>query len=194
MTAAWSPDVPPGAGTSGPVASGPAPRPGPEAPKPRKRRRPTDIGTDAERAVVRHLIANGFPGAERRRLRGRHDAGDVTGTPGICWQVKGGDRARNASDNQVAAWLDAAETQRVNAGADIAVLVVQRAGVGPANAGRWWAVLHASDVAWLIHGTPYIGPGADAPVRMHLADAVTLLRAAGYGDPLTQDLETCNVR
>src|SRR5690606_27104000 len=62
--------------------------------------RSKDIGTRAETAVVRYLRANGFEHAERRALRGRQDAGDITGTPGICWEVKA--RKRPISDTDVA--------------------------------------------------------------------------------------------
>ncbi|WP_326564534.1 hypothetical protein [Micromonospora peucetia] len=148
--------------------------------------RPRDIGTRAESAVVRHLTANGWPTAERRSLRGALDAGDITGTPSICWEVKGGEAARTASDLTISRWMDELDRERINATADIGVLVVQRAGIGPANAGRWWAVLPLSTVALLrvgIQPPPNRAVVADAPVRMLLADAVTLLRAAGYGTP-----------
>ena len=64
--------------------------------------RSKDIGTRAEAAVVRYLCANGWANAERRALRGSADWGDVTGTPGLVWEVKGGDAAKDASDNQIA--------------------------------------------------------------------------------------------
>ncbi|MEV7267085.1 hypothetical protein AB0N38_26335 [Micromonospora aurantiaca] len=150
------------------------------------KRRPRDIGTAAESATVKYLAANGFPHAERRSLRGALDAGDVTGCPGICIEVKGGDAARNASDLQIERWMAEVTRERENAKADVGLLVVQRAGVGPANAGRWWAVLPLSTVALLrvgIQPPPNRAVVADASVRMLLGDAVTLLRAAGYGEP-----------
>jgi len=148
-------------------------------------RRPRDIGTDAERAVVRVLRANGFPNAERRALRGSADAGDITGTPGIVWEVKGGNTARRSSDYQVEAWLVETEQERRNAGADIGVLVVQRAGVGPANAHRWWAVIPAGSLARLLQGEQAQVDSLHIPVRMILGDALRLLRESGYGRPLT---------
>lgn len=139
------------------------------------KRRPRDIGTAAETAVERCLHRNGFPHAEKRRQRGTLDPGDITGIPGLVIEVKGGEAARSASDAQVAAWLEETERERVNVGADIGVLVLQRRGVGLANAERWWAVLRLG----VIHG------GAEnAPVRMLLADMCWLLRVWGYGDPL----------
>ncbi|MEV1201696.1 hypothetical protein [Microbispora rosea] len=153
--------------------------------------RPRDIGTMAETAVVRALRVNGFPLAERRSLKGALDQGDITGTPGLCWEVKGGKAAWFASDGQVAEWMRETEVERVNARADIGILVVQRKGIGTPNAGRWWAIMRLVHVAALTHQLGLASPGEGvlgnpAPVRMHLADACTLLRAAGYGKPLVQ--------
>lgn len=157
--------------------------------------RPRDIGTRAETAVVKMLHSLGFPHAERRSLKGTLDQGDITGTPGICWEVKGGDAARHASDGQIGAWLAETERERVNAGADIGVLVVQRAGVGLGNAHRWWAILRLDEVADLtataldrvLDSTrdPFV-LADPAPVRLLLGDACTLLRSAGYGEPLAE--------
>ncbi|MEV5629158.1 hypothetical protein [Micromonospora tulbaghiae] len=147
--------------------------------------KPRQIGTRSETAVVRYLTANGFPHAERRSLRGALDAGDVTGCPGICIEVKGGEAAKGASDLTIAAWMQELAAEVVNARADVGLLVVQRRGVGPGNAGRWWAYMPAWQLADLRYQT-----GRDAghafPVRMLLGDAVTLLRAAGYGQPTEQ--------
>jgi hypothetical protein len=147
-------------------------------------RRPRDIGTHTESAVVRYLAVNGFDNAERRSLRGSLDAGDITGTPGVAWSIKGGVAAKTASDGQVDRWLTELERQRTNAAATIAVLVLQRAGIGEANAGRWWAVVQVCSLG-LGHDDPALPcPHGRFPARLHLADACTLLRAAGYGTPL----------
>lgn len=150
-------------------------------------RRPRDIGTAAESAVVRYLRTAGFPHAERRALRGNHDAGDVTGTPGICWEVKGGTAARMASDGLIQAWLDETDKERVAAGADVGVLVVQRPGIGPANAGRWWAILpgwqYESLCAREMEGFGRWRFGDRGPLRMHLSQVCALLVYAGYGTP-----------
>src|SRR6185312_8871013 len=123
-------------------------------------RKPRAIGTATETAVVRYLVANGFPHAERRSLRGSLDAGDITGCPGLVWSVKGGVAAKTASDGQVAKWLAELERQRVNAAATIGVLVLQRAGIGEANAGRWWAVVGYGQLCCGIVDGP--------PARLHL--------------------------
>jgi hypothetical protein len=153
--------------------------------------KPKIIGTRAETAVVRFMRSAGFPQAERRALRGTLDAGDVTGCPGVCWSVKGGGQATGASDGLVEKWLDELDVQRQNAGAQVEVLVLQRRGIGEANAGRWWAVMPGVQYETLCslqdcgmtgcagHGT--VGFGASDPVRIHLAHACRLLVYAGYG-------------
>lgn len=197
------------AAARGAAVAGTDPRAGTEAgaspagPRPRRRNKSGAIGTATETAVVRYLNANGWPGAERRRLKGTHDQGDVTGCPGICWEIKGGEAARRASDSVIAGWLMDTETERVNARADIGILVVARSGIGPANAYYWWAIMpmwvaaylrEAADTRFNEVGMPYAGtyalaatdpstPWEHLTVRMLLGHAVTLLRAAGYGTP-----------
>ncbi|MEV4179901.1 hypothetical protein AB0J28_00460 [Streptosporangium canum] len=140
--------------------------------------RPKDIGTAAETAVVRALRDLGWPHAERRALAGTYDLGDITGCPGIVWEVKGGQQTRQPSDEQITDWMAETEQERVNARADFGVLVLQRHGVGPSNAHRWWAYLRAQQVM-TVHPA-----GPDFPVRVLLTDACTLLRGIGYGRPL----------
>lgn len=142
--------------------------------------RSKDLGREAENAVVGFLRKHGFPHAERRAQRGTNDAGDITGCPGLVIEVKGGRAAEGASDGLIEDWLAETERERVNAGADLGLLVVKRAGVGSVNAGRWWAIVdgwraeYFFDAAFTWH----------FPIRLHLADAVDLLRCAGYGNPL----------
>ncbi|TQS29194.1 hypothetical protein FLW16_12475 [Microbispora sp. KK1-11] len=147
------------------------------------------MGTKAETAVVRYLHANGFPHAERRSLRGQLDAGDITGTIGVAWEVKGGHAAWDASDAQIAAWWDEAEAERENAGlawAEVAVLVVQRRGYGPERAGNWWAYADLATITALATaGEGFLS--AAAPnfwLKTRLSDIVLALRWAGYGEPL----------
>jgi hypothetical protein len=159
----------------------------PRSPAAPRRRRPKDIGTATETAVVNYLREHGWPHAERRALAGTHDLGDIIGTPGICWEIKGGKAAETAGDGQVAGWLAETERERWNAQADFGVLVMKRKACGTASVGRWWAVMQASDLAVVVRLGAGFGPSACSvvatPVRLHLADAVTLLRAAGYGTP-----------
>lgn len=149
--------------------------------------KPKKIGTAAETAVVRCLQTAGWPSAERRSLRGQLDAGDITGTPGVCWSVKGGDAAKFASDKQVADWLAEVEKQKTNAGAEAFVLVLQRKGVGLANAWRWWAIMPGWEYEALCSADNLGGGmgrwrfGDHGSIRMHLSQACALLGFAGYG-------------
>lgn len=142
-------------------------------------RRPKDKGTDAERAVVRYLQAHGFPQAERRASNGAVDRGDVTGCPGVCWEVKFRDRM--PGDGQLNMWLVETERERDNAGADIGVLVVRRPHAGVAS---WWAVVRLGDLMALRDDSTPHEMRTQWPVRLLLSDLVTTLRTAGYGEPL----------
>ena len=145
--------------------------------------RPRQIGTAAETAVTRWLRASGWPQAERRSLRGRDDAGDITGTPGVCWEVKAGDAAIRASDGQVTAWLEETDRERTNARADVGVLVLRRR--GKASPGAWWAVLPVASIVGLTAtGLIHHSVAVSMPARMLLVDFVGILRTSGYGDPL----------
>jgi hypothetical protein len=129
--------------------------------------------------------------------RASRDQGDVTGTPGVAWQVK--TTTANA-EPMVRKWLAETEDQRLAAGADLGVLVVKR--VGAADAGRWWAHLRldalGAVLARITGPLPAAGPVARlaplgavtvrlgpcaTPVRLELSVAVDLLRHAGYGSP-----------
>lgn len=151
--------------------------------------KPKQIGTAAETAVTRYLVRNGFPKAERRALMGEYDQGDInTGDRRIVIEVKGGNAAKTASDNQIAAWLVETDTERVNARAQVGVLVLQRAGVGAPNAGRWWAVVPSAALTVLCDpSSAYAYDAPVVPVRLTLADTVQLLRWAGYGEPLEDE-------
>jgi hypothetical protein len=134
------------------------------------------IGTATETAVVK-VLRQYWPEAERRRLRGAEDWGDITGTPGIVWEVKGGAAARAASDAQIYNWLQETETERLNARAAIGVLVVQRKGIGAPNAGMWWAIFQSLPIL-----SPYDRAESlvEMPVRMYLSTACSMLKDWGY--------------
>jgi hypothetical protein len=157
------------------------------------KRRPRDIGTEVESAIVEYLRDHGYPFAERRSLRGTNDQGDITGLgPGLVIECKGGHAAEAASDAQILAWLRETEVERQNAKADVGVLVTKRKGYGRANAGLWWAHMDAGTFFHLLaEATLKSWAGLhithSIPIRMHLRDAVTLLRSAGYGDPISAE-------
>ncbi|MBD5787125.1 hypothetical protein IF650_13135 [Cellulosimicrobium terreum] len=148
--------------------------------------RPKQIGTAAETAVVRAARTRGFPHADRLTLTGNKDRGDIGLAPGVILEIKGGEKARTASDLDIERWLDETNREALHAGADVAFLVTQRRGVGAPNAHRWWAWWR---LGWLEHlrghETDTEDPTHDLVVRMLLDDALTLIRTAGYGQPIT---------
>lgn len=104
-------------------------------------------GTAWESTIVDYLRANGAPHAERRALAGAKDRGDIAGIPGVVIEAK------SAAKIELAAWLDEAEAERVNDGADLAVVWIKRRGKTCAG---------------------------DGYVTMTGATLIRLLRAAGY--------------
>ncbi|NMF29611.1 hypothetical protein [Cellulosimicrobium aquatile] len=145
--------------------------------------RPKNIGTAAETAVVRTARTRGFPHADRLTLTGNKDRGDIGLCPGVILEIKGGEKARAASDLDIERWLAETNREAVHAAADVAFLVTQRRGVGYPNAHRWWAWWRLDWLDSLRDLDPkHVHFG---PVRMLLDDALTLIRTAGYGQPLT---------
>jgi hypothetical protein len=115
-------------------------------------------------------------------LRGAYDLGDITGTPGLVWQVKSGAAAEQASDDRIARWLEGVEKSRVLEGADYGILVTKRLGVGLANAGNWWVHPSLDDLLSLTSSGPPLYRKLDLRVRVRLADIAELLRLTGkYG-------------
>lgn len=142
------------------------------------------IGTTAETAVVKYLREHGFPHAERRALAGAHDLGDITGTPGICWEIKSGRAAEQASDGLISDWLEETEREATNAAAAFGILVTKRPGYGPNRAASWWAHVDLPTLYCLSQATRPLPVHLLAqPVRLHLSTLVPLLHTAGYGTP-----------
>lgn len=148
--------------------------------------RPKAKGTAVETAVARYAQEHGFPWAQRLALRGNQDAGDVSLLPGQAAIIECKAHAVGASGQPAAAhlrtWLSETETERVNAGADVALLVVKRSGT--TDPGRWWCYLRIRALVTLIRGSELDTMVSDGPVCLALSEALTLLRAAGYGDPV----------
>ena len=139
-----------------------------------------NIGTAGETAVKK-VLRPFWPRVERRRLEGSLDRGDITGTPGLVWEVKAGKAAENASDAQVIAWLEETERERKNDNAAYGILVMKKKGAGHDNAGRWTAVMWSDAFAHLVGGLPS-NVASGFPVRCTLDNIVAALTAAGWGD------------
>ena len=109
-------------------------------------------GTVAESALVKFLVGQGFPGAERRALSGSNDMGDVTGTPCLAWEVK------NHKSYSLSAWLKETAIEKDNAGADFGILVAKPNGIGMNHVGDWWAVMRVADIVDLLRAAGYGDP------------------------------------
>lgn len=105
-------------------------------------------GTAWESALVAYLRDNGVPHAERRALSGSKDRGDIAGIPGVAIEAK------SANEIKLAAWIDEAETERANDGADLGVLWIKRR--GKASPGSGYAVLTGDALLQLLAAAGYI--------------------------------------
>lgn len=83
-------------------------------------------GTAFETEVVKALEAMGWKYAERRRLSGSLDRGDIAGVPGIVIEAK------NCRTVALGPWLDEAHIERDNDHADFGVVWHKRRGKGSA--------------------------------------------------------------
>jgi hypothetical protein len=147
--------------------------------------RPKAKGTAGETAVTRYAQSHGFPYAERITLSGRYDRGDVMLLPGLdlIVEVKAGKQAQYASRAQIEAWLEETDVERENAGATIGILVTQPRGVGTSRPELW--------NTWFVRGSDIVDCAADAlifnyPIAVLLEHALTMLRRAGWGDPIPE--------
>lgn len=98
--------------------------------------RPKDKGTSAESMLAAYLRENGWPWAERRALNGSTDKGDITGCPGLVWEVK-----YTSGKIKMAEWIGETIQEQANAGADHGILVVKYRGVGERNMDKWIAAM-----------------------------------------------------
>lgn len=105
-------------------------------------------GTRWESAIVDYLRANGAPHAERRALGGAKDRGDIAGIPGVVIEAK------SHTGMRLADWIAEAETERVNAGADLAVVWHHRR--GKASAGDGYVTMDGRTFVRLLRAAGYI--------------------------------------
>lgn len=123
--------------------------------------------------IFRWFQANGFPGADREGL-----------APGVIAVFKSPASVHQA-ERAVPGWMAETEAQRQAAGADVALLVVRRDGT--ADVGEWWAFVDAFEFAQWCTDFEVHGSRLNFPVRLLVADAARLLRAAGFGTPLDEE-------
>lgn len=75
-----------------------------------------------ETDIVKYLQAAGFKHAERRRLAGARDRGDIAGFPGLVIEAK------NETPYRIPEWLREAEQERINDNAEWCVVWARRKG------------------------------------------------------------------
>ena len=109
-------------------------------------------GTSWETAITNYLRTHGFPHAERRALSGREDRGDINAAPGLCIEAK------SQSRYSLAEWVDEAEVEGHNAGADVTVVWAHRRGVASPAGG--YVILTGERFVRLLHAAGYGDPDA----------------------------------
>ena len=110
-------------------------------------------GTAAESAIVAYLKDCGWPHVERRTLNGSADRGDIAGIPGVVIESK------NVKTITLGTFVDEANKERDNAGADVGAAWVKRRGKGsPAD---WYVVMDGETFAGLLRAAGY-GPNRGA--------------------------------
>lgn len=90
-------------------------------------------GRETENIFVEYLIEHGVIHAERRRLNGSFDQGDVTGWPGVVVEVKSGAKL------DIAGWLAELKVEMLNAEAEMGFVAVRPK--GKPNAKDWFALM-----------------------------------------------------
>ena len=112
-------------------------------------------GTAWETEICKTLKMCGWPYAERRRLSGSEDRGDIAGIPGVVIEAK------NCRKTELASWVDEANIERDNDHADLGVAWFKRRGKTSALDG--FVAMDGRTFLQLIHAAGYGGnPGSEA--------------------------------
>lgn len=107
------------------------------------------VGTAWESEIVRTLQADGWLYAERRRLSGKFDRGDISGIPGVVIEAK------SARKFELSQWLDEANTERDNDHADLGLVWFKRR--GKPSAGDGFVLMDGRTAMLLLHAAGYGG-------------------------------------
>lgn len=105
-------------------------------------------GREWETAIVAYLITHGVPYAERRRLAGANDKGDIAGLPGVVIEAK------NERTYKLPQWLREAEEETVNAGAELGVVWAKQNGKTAAENG--FIIMSPSTLMHLLQKAGYL--------------------------------------
>ena len=105
-------------------------------------------GTSAETAVVKYLIANGFPEAERRTLSGAYDKGDISGIFDVVLEVK------NHKTMTLGQWMEELKVEVENANAETGAVIHKRKGT--TDVSEWYASMPFWMYLYLLKDAGYI--------------------------------------
>tara|TARA_R110000803_G_scaffold56935_4_gene114565 strand:- start:616 stop:1062 length:447 start_codon:yes stop_codon:yes gene_type:complete len=125
-------------------------------------------GRATENQAVDWLRENGYPYAERRRLVGSEDQGDVTGMPGICVEVK------SAAAWKPVQWLRETRVEMENSRSAVGFVMARPK--GGTNVNDWVIMMHPdtllsllTDAGWCVKPTSLCKIVSDAEENCTLA-------------------------
>lgn len=104
-------------------------------------------GTSWETEIVRALVAAGWPHAERRRLAGKNDRGDIAGIAGVVIEAK------NTNELRLAEAMNEAEVEARNDGGSLGIAWLKRKGKSSADDG--YAVMSGRTLMRLLREAGY---------------------------------------
>lgn len=90
-------------------------------------------GRDTENRVVAWLRDHGVVNAERRRLNGSADQGDITGWPGVCLEVK------SAATLRIPEWMAELDVEMDHAHAATGAVIARPR--GKPDVDDWWVIM-----------------------------------------------------
>lgn len=106
-------------------------------------------GRDTENSFVEFLHGKGIRSAERRRLTGSYDKGDIAGWADVCVEVKSG------AVLSISGWLKELAAEVVNAKAKLGFIVVRPK--GKPNPSDWFVVMPVEEFMELVKEAGYYG-------------------------------------
>lgn len=111
-------------------------------------------GVETENFFVEFLKKIGIVNAERRRLNGALDKGDISGwvrqdgSKNVCVEVKSG------AVLSIPEWIKEYKAETVNAGADVGFVAVRPK--GKPDPSTWWAIMQMDDFIELLREAGYM--------------------------------------
>ncbi len=112
-------------------------------------------GRAVENQAVEWLRSKGWVNAERRRLNGTADMGDVTGIPGMCIEVK------SAAQWTPVQWIRELVVEQANAQADVGFVLARPK--GGTNVDDWVVMMTPAQLLELLDAAGWTATDAVTP-------------------------------